>query len=325
MYQAFYGFSRRPFMLSPDPDLYFNSLECQRAQAYFDYGLQQQEGLILITGDTGTGKTSLLKTALAAINSPAIIIGQINAPHIGADDLVRLIAGAFGLRITGLAKAELLLALEARLLETVIDQKRSILVIDDAHNLTPEALRDLAVIAALQLGQQALLQIILVGDSSLRETLQASENQALQQRIISAAHLAPLSLSDLQAYIEHRIGRCTEAFPGTLASESFAALRQASGGIPRQLNRLMDRLLLAGMLADDKHFTAQNVAAVAAELAGELGLPPGAPGLACPAPSADIDRLTRRLQAVEAQLAALQDRIDQLPEHSLSAPTTETH
>ena len=325
MYQAFYGFNRRPFMLSPDPDMYFNSLECRRAQAYFDYGLQQQEGQILITGDTGTGKTSFLQAALAAINAPDMVIAQMTAPHVGADDLVRLIAGAFGLRITGLAKAELMLALEARLLETLIEQKRSILVIDDAHNLAPEALRDLSVITALQLGQQALLQIVLVGHSSLRETLQASENQALQQRIIGAAHLAPLSLADLQAYVEFRIGCCTDAFSGSLTDESYAALHQASGGIPRQLNRLMDRLLLAGMLADDKHFTAQKVEAVAAELAGELGLPPATPGMACPAPSADIDRLTRRLQAVEAQLAALQDRIDQLPEHSLSAPTTETH
>jgi general secretion pathway protein A len=331
MYESFFGLKIKPFQLNPDPNFWYAAKPHKRAKAYLDYGVSRHEGFIVITGEVGAGKTTVLAELLANIDRAEVVVGQIVTTQLDADDTLRMVAAAYGLPVKDLPKAELLIALEAFLVTQASRGKRCLLVVDEAQNLTPRAVEELRMLSNYQLGTQSLLQSFLVGQPEFRQILQKPEMEQFRQRIAASCHLGPLDEEDVHGYIAHRMARAGRGGELPFDEACFAAIHAATGGIPRRINVLADRLLLLGFLEGRQTITADDVRAVAAELADESGgvrLPETA--APAPAPSAvpvrpagepiDDERLLRmersllRIERVQMQtLALLRELLDELP------------
>ncbi len=273
MYEAFYGFTGKPFQLNPDPQFYFDSRQHRRAMSFVEYGLHQGEGFIVITGEVGTGKTTLVRNLLANLDSRQVIAANLVSTQLDAEDTLRIVAGAFGIRTKELAKSELLLSLEALLASHASQGRRCLLIVDEAQNLAAQAVEELRMLSNFQLGTRALLQSFLVGQPEFRAILQAPELHALRQRVIAACHISPLDADDTRAYIEHRLKRVGWQGVPLIMPEAFEAIFAASAGIPRRINLLCDRVLLSGFLTQKWVISPDTVKEIAEEIDGELSCP----------------------------------------------------
>jgi putative secretion ATPase (PEP-CTERM system associated) len=276
MYESFYGFSGKPFQLNPDPAFFFGSRGHKRAFAYLQYGLYQSEGFIVITGEIGAGKTTIVRSLLEQLDRNKVVAAQLVSTQLDADDMLRSVAAAFGLPIKSVDKAELLATLEAFLCSLVTERKRALLVVDEAQNLTPRAVEELRMLSNFQLGEHALLQSFLVGQPELRQLMQSVQMQQLRQRVIASYHLGPMDRQETQAYVEHRLRHVGWREDPKFEPSSFDTIFQASAGIPRRINTLCNRVLLAAYLAENHAIGTTDVEAVATEIKQELG--PGAVG-----------------------------------------------
>ena len=273
MYEAFYGFTGKPFQLNPDPQFYFDSRQHRRAMSFVEYGLHQGEGFIVITGEVGAGKTTLVRNLLANLDSRQVIAANLVSTQLDAEDTLRMVAAAFGIRTKELAKSELLLSLEALLASHASQARRCLLIVDEAQNLAAQAVEELRMLSNFQLGTRALLQSFLVGQPEFRAILQAPELHALRQRVIAACHIGPLDADDTQSYIEHRLKRVGWDGVPLIMPDAFEAIFAASAGIPRRINLLCDRVLLSGFLTDKWVISADTVKEIAEEIDGELSCP----------------------------------------------------
>ena len=273
MYEAFYGFTGKPFQLNPDPQFYFDSRQHRRAMSFVEYGLHQGEGFIVITGEVGAGKTTLVRNLLANLDSRQVIAANLVSTQLDAEDTLRMVAGAFGIRTKELAKSELLLSLEALLASHASQGRRCLLIVDEAQNLAAQAVEELRMLSNFQLGTRALLQSFLVGQPEFRAILQAPGLHALRQRVIAACHIDPLDADDTRAYIEHRLKRVGWQGVPLIMPDAFEAIFAASAGIPRRINLLCDRVLLSGFLAGKWVISPDTVKEIAEEIDGELSCP----------------------------------------------------
>ena len=271
MYESFYGFSAKPFQLNPDPSFYFASRGHRRAMAYLEYGLHQSEGFIVITGDVGAGKTTLVRSLLQKLDADKIVAGQLVSTQLDADDILRLVSAAFGLPNKGQEKADMLLALEMFLVSVAAKGKRVLLLVDEAQNLTPRALEELRMLSNFQIGEHSLLQSFLIGQPEFRETMRTPEMLQLRQRVLASYHLGPLDLEETRAYIEHRLNHVGWSGSPNILPDAFQAIFEFSGGVPRRINTLCDRLLLSGFLAGKETFAAAEVAEVTRDMTEEGG------------------------------------------------------
>jgi putative secretion ATPase (PEP-CTERM system associated) len=276
MYEAFYGFSERPFQLNPDPQFYFDSKQHRRATAFVQYGLHQSEGFIIITGEVGAGKTTLVRNLLDNLDASKVVAANLVSTQLDAEDMLRMVAAAFGIRTRDASKADLLLSLEALLTSQAQLGKRCLLIVDEAQNLTPRAVEELRMLSNFQLGTHALLQSFLVGQPEFRLILQSPHMHQLRQRVIAACHIGPLEGDDTRRYIEHRLTRVGWKDDNPqITPEAFEAIYEASGGVPRRINLLCDRLLLSGFLSEKRSFSAHDVHEVAGEISNETMAPGG--------------------------------------------------
>jgi putative secretion ATPase (PEP-CTERM system associated) len=271
MYEAYYGLTGKPFQLNPDPAFYYASRGHKRAFAYLQYGLFQSEGFIVITGEVGAGKTTLVQGLLQQLDPRRVVAVQLVSTQLEADDLLRAVAGAFGLPIASMEKAQLLLQLEAFLVALATKGQRALLIVDEAQNLAPRAVEELRMLSNFQLGEHALLQSFLVGQPELRETMRSPQMQQLRQRVLASYHLGPLDRDETKAYIEHRLKHVGWAGNPSFDASAYDAVYAASHGIPRRINTLCDRLLLSGYLSTKRDFTAADVKAVVSEIRDEMG------------------------------------------------------
>ena len=271
MYETFYGLSGKPFQLNPDPAFFFGSRGHKRAFAYLQYGVYQSEGFIVITGDIGAGKTTLVRNLFEQLDRDQLVAAQLVSTQLDAEDILRSIAAAFGLPVKTLDKASLLASLEAFLCQLAIDRKRALLVVDEAQNLTPRAIEELRMLSNFQLGDRALLQSFLVGQPELRAMMQAPQMQQLRQRVIASYHLGPLDKNETQAYVEHRLTHVGWKGDPRFEPATFDLIHVVSGGIPRRINTLCNRLMLAGFLGEKHAFDTGDVQAIAREIREELG------------------------------------------------------
>lgn len=266
MYEAYYGLHTKPFQLNPDPTFYYASKQHQRASAYLEYGVHQNEGFIVITGEIGAGKTTIVRGLLESLDQDKLVAAQLVSTQLDADDILRMVAAAFGVRTAGSSKSELLLALEAFLVDVARQGKRCLLVVDEAQNLTKQAVEELRMLSNFQFETQALLQSFLIGQPEFREILNSPQLQQLRQRVIAACHIGPLDLEETRGYVLHRLKCAGATDKPRFQEDAFPVIHRASGGIPRRINALCDRLLLLGFLSELTMFTPAEIEQVAAEL-----------------------------------------------------------
>jgi len=273
MYEAFYGLSTKPFQLNPDPAFYFASKQHRRAKAYLEYGVSRNEGFIVITGEIGAGKTMVLRSLIEGLSGSNVITGHLVTTQLGAEDTLRMVGAAFGFRVKDVPKSELLITLEAFLISQTSKGKRCLLVVDEAQNLTPRAVEELRMLSNFQFGNQALLQSFLVGQPEFREILQRPEMEQFRQRVAATCHIGPLDGDETRAYVEHRLKCAGSTGKPTFEAGALEAIYKATQGIPRRVNAVCDRLLLAGFLGGKTQLTAADVAEVVQEFQQEAEVP----------------------------------------------------
>ena len=266
MYEAYYGLHSKPFQLNPDPTFYYASKQHQRASAYLEYGVHQNEGFIVITGEIGAGKTTIVRGLLESLDQNKLVAAQLVSTQLDADDILRMVAAAFGVRTSGTIKSELLLALEAFLVDVARQGKRCLLIVDEAQNLAQRAVEELRMLSNFQFETQALLQSFLIGQPEFRTMLNSPQLQQLKQRVIAACHIGPLDVEETRGYVLHRLKCAGATDKPRFQEDTFPVIHRASAGIPRRINALCDRLLLLGFLGELTIFTPQEVEQVAAEL-----------------------------------------------------------
>ena len=284
MFESHFGFSAAPFQLSPDPSFYFESRGHGQAMSYLKYGVYQREGFIVVTGEIGSGKTTLVHTLLEALDSREVAAAQVVNTQLDSGELLHAICTAFGVPVPGPSKAQMLATLEAFFTALAAGGRRALLVVDEAQNLGRKEVEELRMLSNFQLGHHALLQSFLVGQPELRQMLRSNAMEQLRQRVIASCHLGPLTAAETRAYVEHRLRHVGWAAFPAIADAAFASIHSFSGGIPRRINLLCTRLLLASWLTGKEHIAAIDVAKAAAELGAELG-GPGVPEIDTPATS----------------------------------------
>ncbi|QOJ08251.1 XrtA/PEP-CTERM system-associated ATPase [Nitrosomonas sp. H1_AOB3] len=250
MYLAYYGFAEKPFQLKPDPNFFFPSRGHKRAAAYLEYGLSQEDGFIIITGDVGAGKTTLMRYLFQKLRQERVAAAQLVSTRLDPDDALRMVAAAFGLSYEGLSKAALLLELEQFMRKCERESTRVLLVVDEAQNLLPQTLEELRMLSNFQSDNRPLLQTFLLGQPEFRRTLLGSQMQQLRQRVIATYHLGPLDQAETRAYIEHRLQKAGWNGSPVLQDEIFEVIHNFSAGIPRKINLFCDRLLIMGCLEE---------------------------------------------------------------------------
>jgi putative secretion ATPase (PEP-CTERM system associated) len=316
MYESFYGLTGKPFQLNPDPEFFFASRGHARAYAYLQYGLHQGEGFIVVTGEVGAGKTTLVRSLFQRLNHAKIVAAQIVSTQLDAEDLLKSVATAFGVPAQTTDKAQLLAHLEAFLTRLVVENKRALLIVDEAQNLTARAVEELRMLSNYQLGERALLQSFIIGQPELRQVLQSGALHQLRQRVIASYHLGPIEGNETQGYVEHRLRHVGWKGDPAFEPGAFDAIHAAAGGVPRRINLLCNRVMLGGYLGEKHAISAADVRAVANEMRQELGpetvrsplaaIPHGA------RPAAGLPVPITQTHGTDGQLAKLEDRIARL-------------
>ncbi len=268
MYEEFYGLRERPFSLTPDPKFLYLSTRHREALEHLAYGIAQKEGFILVTGEIGTGKTTICRALLERLNERATVALLLN-PFFSEEELLRYILTDFGVTPSGTTKLELVEELNQFLLRHASGGGVSVLIIDEAQNLSLHVLEQIRILSNLETEKDKLLQIVLVGQAELREKLKLPKLRQLDQRISVRYHLQPLDKKEIPRYIYHRL-----AVAGSEGKISFskAALRKIasfSKGIPRLINLICDRALLNGYAKQKYHITAGMVVQAAKSLRDE--------------------------------------------------------
>jgi len=271
MYESFYGLHGKPFQLNPDPQFYFGSRGHNRALAYLQYGLYQGEGFIVITGEIGAGKTTLVRSLIEQLDPSKFVAAQIVSTQLDAGDLLRSVATAFGIPSKAREKAHLLASIEAFLTSLAATNRRALLIVDEAQNLTIRAIEELRMLSNFQHGNQAMLQSFLVGQPQLRKLMRRPEMEQLSQRVIASHHLGPMDRAETEAYIKHRLTLVGWADDPVFEIDAFDVIHAFANGIPRQINTLTNRVLLAGCLAERHEILGEDVNAVIEEIREELG------------------------------------------------------
>ena len=244
MYTSYYKLTGRPFQLTPDPRFYFESATHRKAMSYLGYGLAQGEGFIVITGDIGAGKTTLVAHLMETIDPKRLCAVKIAASEMDGFTALRLAAHAFGIETGGGDHAHVLGCLEAHMHQQARAGRRSLLIVDEAQHMTFEALEALRILSNFQLGGQPLVQIFLLGQPEFRDAMaNAGELEQLRQRVIATHHLGPMLPDEVQPYIEHRLKIVGWAGHPHFEPEAIARLAQESGGVPRPLNTLVQNAL----------------------------------------------------------------------------------
>jgi len=325
MYESYYNLSAKPFQLKPNPDFFYGSKGHRRAMAYLEYGLSQGEGFIVITGEIGAGKTTLVRNLFRKLQGKNFVVAQIVNTHVEADEIVHMVAAAFGLPFQDASKAVLLARLEQFFRQCDAQGKRALLIVDEAQNLSARAVEELRMLSNFQTEERSLLQTFLLGQPEFRRILLSPSMQQLHQRVIATYHLGPLDSEDTRFYIEHRLRTAGWSGNPSLDESAFARIFSHTGGIPRKVNTLCDRLFLHGYLDELKAFGEKEVAAVIADIREEAGqavaegeLPSMGGVNAAPALSPEISHINERLDKMERMVSSVLETMRKMLASSLS-------
>lgn len=267
MYSEFYHLTGKPFQLTPDPRFYFDTQTHKKAMAYLTYGITQGEGFIIITGDIGAGKTTLVGHLFDQMDPTKFFLAKVVTTQLDADNTLRMVAGAFGIPIANVDKATLLQKIETFLRSQHAARRSVLLVVDEAQNLPVSALEELRMLSNFQEGDKALMQSFLLGQPEFRDQLAHSpELEQLRQRVIATHHLEPMGREEVSGYVEHRLNLVGWKGDPAFDEAAYDEIYAFSGGVPRRLNTICSRILLYGALEEVHEINAEVVIAVIDDL-----------------------------------------------------------
>ncbi len=301
MYSEHFGFTDRPFQLTPDARFYFGSRTHKKAMAYLGYGLAQGEGFIVITGDVGAGKSTLAAHLMATIDRARLNAINIVSTQVEGVDMLRLAAQGMGVPTAGVSKAQLLDEVARHLEDEARRGKRTLLIVDEAQNLSETALEELRMLSNFQIGGQALLQTFLLGQPEFREKMASDSMEQLRQRVIATHHLEPMEPNEIEPYVTHRLKLVGWEGRPLIELPAFAEIYRYTAGVPRKVNQLAARLLLHAAVEELDAIDAETVA----EVADDLDMDTPRPVLELTRPASEPVRdlgLERRVAELEAQL-----------------------
>ncbi len=313
MYTEFYGLKEKPFHLVPNPAYLFLSAHHQNALTYLEYGLAEKVGFIMLTGDIGMGKTTLVRHLLNQVD-PDMDVAVIFNTNVLSGDLISLILTEFEIEYDqGMSKAKSLEILYGFLIQKYAGGRKVLLIIDEAQNLTDEVLEEIRMLSNLQTDEDMLIQIMIVGQPELRKKIRSPRLEQFAQRIAVSYHLSPMEEEETSAYIAHRLkkaGSMEEVFDDS----AMALISKASEGIPRRVNLLCDAALVYGF-ADNAETINSDIVSQVIQDKGGMGIIPSSPETP-PVPDqvertagdrvGDNPDLLRRLAVVENSLAQFQ-------------------
>jgi general secretion pathway protein A len=271
MYTEFYGLKDEPFLLTPDHRFYFESRVHAQAMAHLMYGLNRGEGFIVITGDVGAGKTTIVQRLCATVDRSRVVAAHIVTTLLTGHELLRVVCAAFGIADIPHEKDAVLRRLQSFFEQLGRRGHKALLIVDEAQNLSADTLEELRMLSNFQLGNAAPCQIFLVGQPQFRSKLAHPNLEQLRQRVIASYHLGALSPEDCGLYVIHRMKQVDWANDPQFQPDAMQAVFMHTGGIPRRINTLCSRLLLLGFLDNLHVFTGEEVARVAADLREEIG------------------------------------------------------
>ena len=262
MYEAFYQFREKPFSILPDPSFLYLSPKHSMAIALLEYGLMNQAGFNVITGEIGTGKTTLIRYLLSQMDRE-LTVGLISNTHRSFGELLQWILFAFNLEHRGKQKVEMFQDFLDFLLREYSQNRRTVLIVDEAQNMTPDTLEELRMLSNVNADKDQVLQLVLVGQAELRETLRRPDMQQFAQRIVVDYHLEPLDQQETRAYIRHRIAVAGGHDSQLFDDAACDAVYEHSQGVPRLINLICDTALVYGFGAQQTSIDARIVDEVA--------------------------------------------------------------
>ena len=270
MYESFYKFTGKPFQLLPDANIIFPSSSHKRALSYLLYGIEQGEGFIAITGDVGTGKTTLIQTLFSQIKGDEIVAINIAAANLDDVAIIHSISEALNLRLDGKSKVLIIRELKKYFHSISNQNKRVLIVVDEAQTLSWEALEELRILSNLESGGKALLQVFLVGQTELRNIIHSKNVEQLRQRIIASYNLTHLSKSETKDYIKYRLEKVGWEHNPSISEDIFLTIHDWSEGTPRKINLICDRLFLLGYLEKLSSLELEHLERVITEMDDEI-------------------------------------------------------
>ncbi len=269
MYLEYYGLSEPPFAITPNPRFLFYSGKHREAFNHLLYGIRERKGFVQLTGEVGAGKTTLCRALLEQLGdnfSTALILN----PVLNADQLVKAIAMEFGLEAQGLDRLEIMAVINDFLLRQMADNRESVLIVDEAQNLTNDLLEQVRLLSNLETDDRKLLQIVLMGQPELRDRLNHHGLRQLRQRITVRYHLNPLRLAEVAQYVQHRLQVSGAQGAPYFTRPALWRIYWYSKGIPRLVNAVCDKALLAAFVAQRDRIDFRIVGRALRELEGKV-------------------------------------------------------
>ena len=318
MYLELFKLNDLPFRLSPDPQFLFLSKNHARAKAYMESTIWFTDGFVIITGEIGAGKTTLIETFLRELDKD-VVVAQVNQTQVSVTEFLQSVLVQFGFQPFRMKKAELIATLNQFLIEQYTAGRKVMLIIDEAQNLSNRVLEEVRMLSGIETTREKVLRIILAGQPELNDKLDSPELIQLVQRVRLRFHLTPLSAQDTRAYIEHRLQVAGSGGRQIFLDETFPVIFQYSGGVPRLVNTLCDTALMSAFAADRDTVSLEELQTAIEELrwvdyaarmqrlrelrqqAARPGMAPAVPPVALPEETVDPDQ-TGRLRAMALHL-----------------------
>lgn len=266
MYNAFFGFTQNPFNMSPDPSFFFRSTQHEEALANLIYGVQSRKGFIALTGEVGTGKTTMLECLRDFLNAQQVVFASLFNSRLTVEQFFEMLAYDLDLRCNRLSKTEVLLSLNNMLLERSTAGRTTVLIVDEAHNLTWDVLEEIRLLGNLENRRGKLLQIILSGQQELDRKLEAPEFRQLKQRIAMRCTLRGFTVLETVAYVNSRMSRAGLKDQTVIPSELIQEIHFRSQGIPRLINAVCDNLLLTAFALESRIITMEMLDEVTTDM-----------------------------------------------------------
>ena len=328
MYEDYYGLTERPFQLTPDPAFFFESVTHKKALSYLGYGLQQGEGFIVITGEVGAGKSTLVGHLRSRLDWGSVTIGEVVTSSLGEDDMIAMAAHSFGLDVEAGEKASALAAIETFLQDEARAGRKVLLVVDEAQNLTVGALEELRMLSNFHLGAQPLLQMLLLGQPEFRQLLSEwDELEQLRQRVIATHHLDAMQPEEIAPYVTRRLQHAGWDGSPALEPDIWPIIQAETRGIPRLVNRFMSRALMRSAMEERAVIDTQLATRIVDELNGRIAADLPQPDTRTSAPlRSDSDRkaalMDEQIDAIEKAFAQRDEVIADLREELASIAQT---